>query len=76
MPLPISPHDDSRLSNPLARAPTSGTADPTSASLFDWQPRLQERLERLGTGWMGVIFEFEGVLLEDCAEDHKKARIR
>lgn len=34
----------------------------------------QERLERLGTGWMGAIFEFEGVVVEDCAAEHREVR--
>lgn len=32
-----------------------------------------ERMHRLGTGWFGVIFEFEGVLVESAHEDHIKA---
>ena len=39
-------------------------------------PRLGnplERMQRLGTGWFGVIFEFEGVLVESAHEDHIKA---
>lgn len=39
-------------------------------------PRLGnplERMHRLGTGWFGVIFEFEGVLVESAHEDHIKA---
>lgn len=35
-----------------------------------------QRLERLGTGWFGVVFEFEGVLVEDMYRDHIKARRR
>lgn len=51
-----------------------------------WHPRpgvalrrrraSQERLERLGTGWMGAIFEWEGVIVEDATEEHKEARAR
>lgn len=31
------------------------------------------RHHRLGTGWFGVIFEFEGVLVESAHGDHIKA---
>lgn len=33
----------------------------------------RQRHERLGTGWFGVIFEFEGVLVESAHQDHLKA---
>jgi hypothetical protein len=39
-------------------------------------PRLGNplmRLQRLGTGWFGVIFEYEGVLVENAHDDHVKA---
>lgn len=32
-----------------------------------------QRMHRLGTGWFGVIFELEGVLVEDASDDHKRA---
>jgi HAD superfamily hydrolase (TIGR01509 family) len=32
-----------------------------------------QRMHRLGTGWMGVILEYEGVLVEDTSELHQKA---
>lgn len=32
-----------------------------------------QRLERLGTGWMGVIMEYEGVLVADTADLHSRA---
>ena len=35
--------------------------------------RTQARLERLGTGWMGAIFEWEGVLVEDRSAEHRQA---
>ena len=31
------------------------------------------RLERLGTGWLGAVFDWEGVLVEDKGEAHQKA---
>lgn len=33
----------------------------------------RQRHERLGTGWYGVIFEFEGVLVPSAHEDHMQA---
>jgi hypothetical protein len=33
----------------------------------------RQRHERLGTGWFGVIFEFEGVLVASAHKDHLKA---
>lgn len=39
-------------------------------------PRLHnplQRMERLGTGWFGVIVEYEGVLVEDTAQWHTQA---
>jgi len=32
-----------------------------------------ERHNRLGTGWMGVIMEYEGVVVDDCGDLHTKA---
>ncbi len=32
-----------------------------------------QRMERLGTGWFGVIAEYEGVVVEDTLEAHKRA---
>ena len=34
-------------------------------------PKLRQ--ERLGTGWFGVIVEYEGVLVESAHEDHMRA---
>lgn len=32
-----------------------------------------ERQNRLGTGWMGVILEYEGVAVDDCADLHTRS---
>lgn len=32
-----------------------------------------KRMHRLGTGWFGVIFEYEGVLVENAHDEHVKA---
>jgi hypothetical protein len=32
-----------------------------------------ERLNRLGCGWMGAVFEWEGVLVEAFPEEHRQA---
>jgi|APGre2960657423_1045063.scaffolds.fasta_scaffold92868_2 hypothetical protein len=37
---------------------------------LDWQ----ERLERLGTGWMGAVFEWEGVVVEERGGAHREVR--
>ena len=37
-------------------------------------PPLQERLERLGTGWLACVFDWEGVLVDDCSAQHTEAR--
>ncbi len=33
-----------------------------------------QRMERLGTGWFGVIMEVEGVLFQDTWEAHSEVR--
>ena len=37
---------------------------------------VQERLERLGTGWLACVFDWEGVLVDDCSAVHTEARAR
>lgn len=32
-----------------------------------------QRMHRLGTGWFGVIFEYEGVIVEDAHDNHTRA---
>lgn len=42
-------------------------------------PRLHnplQRMERLGTGWFGVITDYEGVVVEDTLEAHARAWLK
>lgn len=54
------------LPKPLPRAVENAADDPSLHNPL-------QRMERLGTGWFGVIAEFEGVVVEDTLEAHKRA---
>ena len=85
-PLPPPPEglaDDTRLGNPLVRALRVRRRRCGRGCFFRGAPRLggrakrpplQERLQRLGTGWFGAIFEFEGVVVGSEAEVHADVR--
>ncbi|KAI8470763.1 MAG: HAD-like domain-containing protein [Monoraphidium minutum] len=51
---------------PLPRAVESAADDPLLHNPL-------ERMERLGTGWFGVIAEYEGVVVDSTLEAHKEA---
>lgn len=51
---------------PLPRAVENVADDPSLHNPL-------QRLHRLGTGWFGVIMEYEGVLVEDTSQHHSKA---
>lgn len=51
---------------PLPRAVENVADDPSLHNPL-------QRLHRLGPGWMGVILEYEGVLVDDTSDLHSKA---
>jgi len=82
-PPPRGVADDPQLHNPLVRgahARRRGWRSAASVHQTLLHSRIradrlrQERLERLGCGWMGAIFEMEGVLVEDRSAEHRQAR--
>ena len=77
LPLPRGVADDARLHNPLVRTvapPRCARPQALSKRPAVSPPPLQERLERLGTGWMGAVFEWEGVVVDDRSASHKEVR--
>jgi len=58
---------DAGVTNPAPSWPPRNRAD---------DPKLHNpllRLERMGCGWLGVVFEWEGVIVEDDAELERQA---
>ena len=64
--VPESVNDTAITLKPLPRAVENIADDPSLHNPL-------QRLHRLGTGWFGVIMEYEGVLVEDTSELHSKA---
>ena len=64
--LPDSAKDVAASLKPLPRAVENIADDPSLHNPL-------QRLNRLGTGWFGVIMEYEGVLVEDTSDLHSKA---
>jgi len=64
--VPESVNDVAISLKPLPRAVENVADDPSLHNPL-------QRLHRLGTGWFGVIMEYEGVLVEDTSDLHSKA---
>ncbi|DBA99287.1 TPA: hypothetical protein ACH3X3_011897 [Trebouxia sp. C0006] len=64
--VPESVNDVAISLKPLPRAVENIADDPSLHNPL-------QRLHRLGTGWFGVIMEYEGVLVEDTSDLHSKA---
>ncbi|GBF95857.1 hypothetical protein Rsub_08448 [Raphidocelis subcapitata] len=60
----VPPEEEIAL--PLPRAVESAADDPLLHNPL-------QRMERLGTGWFGVIADYEGVLVDSTVEVHKEA---
>eukprot|EP00210_Caulerpa_lentillifera_P004540 g4332.t1 len=61
-----SPVLDSTELKPLPKRVESSTDDPSLNNPL-------ARLERMGTGWFGVILDFEGVIIPDAVPTHKES---
>ena len=64
--VPEQHNDISAALKPLPRAVENVADDPSLHNPL-------QRLHRLGPGWMGVILEYEGVLVDDTSDLHSKA---
>lgn len=64
--VPEFTNDTAAVLKPLPRAVENIADDPSLHNPL-------QRLHRLGPGWMGVILEYEGVIVEDTSELHSKA---
>ena len=64
--VPESASDRAVTLKPLPRAVENVADDPSLHNPL-------QRLHRLGPGWMGVILEYEGVIVDDTSELHSKA---
>ena len=64
--LPESASDTAVTLKPLPRAVENVADDPSLHNPL-------QRLHRLGPGWMGVILEYEGVIVDDTSDLHSKA---
>eukprot|EP00210_Caulerpa_lentillifera_P005186 g4957.t1 len=64
-----APTMEAELLQPLPTKVESPTDDPSLGNPL-------ERLERMGTGWFGVILDFEGVVVQNAVSSHIQAWLK